>query len=84
MFPIARLLLLYKDLNQKRCGRCSLRYEKHLDQCPHCSNLNDFALNAFLEERGIDPNAKSGLGQFIVFAVIVVVVIFFLKQMLKT
>jgi hypothetical protein len=80
----ARLYLLFQDLNQKRCERCSLHYKNNHDKCPHCSDMTDAALDVFLEERGIDPNAKSGLRHFIVFAAIIVLVIFFLSKLIKT
>ncbi len=84
MYVPAKLILLIKDLSQKRCERCSLHYEKHHDQCPHCSDMNDFALNVYLKDRGIDPNAKSGLGQFLLFGAIIVLIIYFLSRFLKT
>ena len=46
--------------------------------------MNDFELNVFLEERGIDPNAKKGIGQFLIFAAIIIIFIFVLSQILKT
>ncbi len=79
-----RLFLLLQDLNRKRCDRCSLHYEKHNDKCPHCSDMNDFELKVFLEEGGIDPNAKSGIGQFLIFAAIIILFIFLLSKILKT
>ena len=79
-----RLLLLLQDLNRKKCDRCSLHYEKHHDRCPLCSNMNDFELKIYLEERGIDPNAKSGLGQLLIFAAIVALIIFLLSQIIRT
>ena len=80
MSLVAKLYLLLKDLDRKRCVRCSLHYEKNHDKCPHCSDMNDFALKVFLDERGIDPNAKSGLGQFLLFAAIIMLVIFVLSK----
>ena len=79
-----RLFLLLQDLNRTRCDRCSLHHEKHYDKCPHCSDMNDFELKVFLEERGLDPNAKSGIGQFLIFAAIIIIFIFLLSQILKT
>lgn len=84
MSLVAKLIVLLQDLNQKRCDRCSLHYGKDHDKCPHCSDMNDFALKAFLEERGIDPNAKSSLGQFLVFAAIIMLVIIILSKFLRT
>ena len=46
--------------------------------------MNDFALKAFLEEKGIDPDAKSGLGQFLVFAGVIMLIIFFIAKFIKT
>lgn len=84
MYVPGKLFLLLQDLNKKRCERCSLHYEKHHDKCPHCSDMNDFALKVYLEQRGLDPNAKDGLWSFIVFAGIVILVIFLLSILLKT
>jgi len=46
--------------------------------------MNDFELKIFLEERDIDPKAKSGLGQLLIFASIVILIIFVLSKLLKT
>jgi len=78
----AKLILLLHDLKQKRCDRCSLYYSKDHEECPHCSNMNDFALQEFLEERGINPNAKSGLGQFLLFAAVIMLVVFLISRYL--
>jgi len=45
--------------------------------------MDETRLQAFLEESGIDPNAKSGLGQFLVLAAVVVVVIFLLSKFIR-
>ena len=82
MYVPGKLFLLLHDLNKKRCERCSLHYEKHHDKCPYCSEMNDFELKVFLEERGLDPNAKNGLGQFLIFAAIILLVIYFLSRLL--
>lgn len=78
-----RLFLLLQDLNRKRCERCSLHYEKHHNKCPHCSDMTDLELKIYLDERGIDPNAKSGVGQFLIFAAIIILLIFLLSQIIK-
>ena len=78
----ARLILLLQDLNRKRCKRCSLHYERHHDKCPHCSKMNDVELEIYLENRDIDPNAKSGLYQFFIFAVIIIILIFLLSRII--
>ena len=44
--------------------------------------MNDFALQEFLEERGINPNAKSGLGQFLLFAAVIMLVVFLISRYL--
>ena len=83
MYALDKLIVLLKDLSQKKCERCSLHYEKHHDQCPHCSDLDDIGLKVYFEDRGIDPNAKSGLGQFLFFGAIIVLIIYFLSRFLK-
>lgn len=82
MSLLARLILLMQERNKIRCRRCGLYYEKQLSQCPHCRDMNESMLKAFLEESGIDPAAKSGLGQFLVLAAIIVVVIFLLSRVI--
>lgn len=82
MSLLARLILLMQERNKIRCGRCGLYYEKQLSRCPHCRDMNDVRLKAFLEESGIDPKAKSGLGQFLVLAAIIVAVIFLLSRVI--
>lgn len=79
-----RLFLLLQDLNRKRCKRCSFYYEKHYNKCPHCRDMSDIELKIYLEERDIDPNAKSGLGQLLIFAAIVTLLIFLLSHIMKT
>jgi hypothetical protein len=82
MSLVARLILLMQERNRTKCGRCGLYYEKRHAQCPHCRDMNAARLKAFLEESGIDPDAKSGLGQFLVLAAIIVVVIFLLSRVI--
>ncbi len=82
MSLLARLILLRQELNKIRCGRCGLYYEKQHPQCPHCRDMNAARLKAFLEESGIDPAAKSGMGQFLVLAAIIVVAIFLLSRII--
>ena len=82
MSLIARLILLLQERNQLKCDRCGLYYDKQSKQCPHCRHMNEAMLKAFLEESGIDPHAKSGLGQFLVLAAVIVVVIFLLSKVL--
>ncbi len=82
MSLLARLILLMQERKQTKCGRCGLYYEKRRAQCPHCRDMNEARLKAFLEESGIDPDAKSGMGQFLVLAAIIVVVIFLLSRVI--
>jgi len=44
--------------------------------------MDETRLQAFLEESGIDPNAKSGMGQFLLLAAVIVVVIFLLARII--
>ena|GEM_PF-855095 len=83
MSLIARLIPLLQERNQIKCSRCGLYYDKNRSQCPHCRDMDETRLQAFLEESGIDPNAKSGLGQFLVLAAVVVVVIFLLSKFIR-
>jgi hypothetical protein len=45
MSLIARAILLRRQLKEdkkrKKCERCHLVYDRSLEQCPHCSGLND-------------------------------------------
>lgn len=45
--------------------------------------MTDLELKIYLDERGIDPNAKSGVGQFLIFAAIIILLIFLLSQIIK-
>lgn len=82
MSLVARLILLIQERNQIKCTRCGLYYHKQHTQCPHCRDMDESRLQAFLEESGIDPEAKSGLGQFLLLAAIIVVVIFLLSRII--
>jgi len=44
--------------------------------------MDEARLQAFLEESGIDPNAKSGMGQFLLLAAVIVVAIFLLSRII--
>jgi len=44
--------------------------------------MDEARLKTFLEESGIDPEAKSGLGQFLVLAAVIVVVLFLLSRII--
>jgi hypothetical protein len=46
--------------------------------------MNDVELNSYLADRGIDPKARSGLYQFFIFAVIIILLIFLLSQIIQT
>ena len=82
MSLFARLILLWQERNQIRCGRCGLYHHKQHEQCPHCSHMNAAMLQAFLKESGIDPKAKSGLGQFFILVVAIVVAIYLLSRII--
>ena len=83
MSLLARLILLLQERNQIKCTRCGLYHHKQHTRCPHCRDMDEARLQAFLEESGIDPEAKSGLGQFLVLAAIIVVVIYLLSRILR-
>lgn len=82
MSLVARLILLLQERNKIKCARCGLYYDKRHTQCPHCRNMDEARLKTFLEESGIDPEAKSGLGQFLVLAAVIVVVLFLLSRII--
>jgi len=82
MSLIARLILLLQERNQIKCKRCGLYYHKQQPRCPHCRDMDEARLRVFLEESGIDPKAKSGLGQFLVLATIIVVVLLLLSRII--
>lgn len=82
MSLVARLILLLQERNKIKCARCGLYYDKRIAQCPHCRDMDEARLQAFLEESGIDPEAKSGLGQFLVLAAIIVVVLLLLSRII--
>ena len=78
----ARLILLWQELRQKKCVRCGLPLKDDPDKCPHCSGLDDLQLEQFLEERGIKFEKKGALGQFLIFAVIILLFIFIVSRIL--
>lgn len=82
MSLVARLILLLQERNQIKCTRCGLYYDRRHNQCPHCCDMDEARLQAFLEESGIDPNAKSGMGQFLLLAAVIVVAIFLLSRII--
>jgi hypothetical protein len=82
MSLLARLILLWQERNQTKCRRCGLYYEKQHAQCPHCRDMNAARLQAFLEESGIDPDAKSGLGEFLILAAVIVAAIYLLSRIM--
>ena len=82
MSLLARLILLMQERNQTRCKRCGLYYDRRHAPCPHCRDMSPARLKAFLEESGIDPEAKSGLGQFLVLAAVIVGVVFLLSRVI--
>jgi hypothetical protein len=44
MSLIAKAILLRKQLksdHSKQCGRCLQVYDRRLDQCPHCTGMDD-------------------------------------------
>ena len=60
----------------RACERCTLLFEKHLAECPHCSGIDDERLEALLHQKS---QARIGLGNtmFIIAAVIVVLMLVF-------
>ena len=79
-----RLILLREQLKQKKCERCGLHLGDDKNECPHCRGLNDMELERFLEEGGIKFEKESALPSFLLFAAIIVILIFLLSQILKT
>ena len=71
-------------LTPNRRGRCVDRTQEGIGKgASRLEALGRRRLQAFLEESGIDPQAKSGLGQFLVLAAIVVVAIFILSRFIR-
>lgn len=78
----ARLIVLWQELRQKKCARCGLPLKGDSDKCPHCSGLDDLQLEQFLEENRIKFEKKGALGQFLIFAAIIILFIFIVSRIL--
>jgi len=78
-----RLILLREQLKQKKCERCGLPLGTDRKKCPHCSGLNDMELERFLEESGIKFEKEGALPNFLLFAAIIIILIFLFSQILK-
>jgi len=73
------LTLLIKKLKQKRCDRCNLYYDAELDQCIHCSELDDAQLLAFKVQHQNDLRSNSILGNYLLVSAIIIALILLLS-----
>lgn len=58
------------------CDRCGLRYDKELDECPHCYNLGDVNLKAMLEKRSRQTMSIGKIMLYIAFVIIILMLVF--------
>ena len=79
-----RLIVLREQLKQKKCERCGLPLGDDKSECSHCRGLNDIELERFLEEGGIKFEKEWTFSNFLLFAAIIIILIFLLSQLLKT
>lgn len=65
---------LSKHKNRQTCPRCSLKYDKTLDQCPHCSKLDSNGLAELKLQIEQNQRANTRLGKlFISLALLIVI-----------
>lgn len=80
---LGRLALLWFQLRQKKCQRCGLPLSDSLDACPHCSHLSDSELRQFKKENRIDYDENQSIVPFLIFAGIIIAIIFILSTLVK-
>ena len=72
---------LSKHKNRKRCPRCSLRYDKALDKCPHCSDLDSNGLAELKYRIEQNHRANTRLGRwFVLLAVLIIIALVILNR----
>lgn len=59
--------------NRQRCPRCSLRYDKSLAKCPHCSDLDSNGLAELKWQIEHNRQANSRLGKLFVYLALVII-----------
>ena len=65
---------LSKHKNRQRCPRCSLKYDKALDECPHCGNLDSNGLAELKIQIEQNQRANTRLGKLFVYLALLIVI----------
>ncbi len=59
-------------INQQKCRRCGLLYLKVLDNCPHCSGVNDQELKILLRKRA---KFRVGIGKAMIIGALAIMLL---------
>ena len=65
---------LGQQKNRRPCPRCSLKYDKTLNQCPHCGDLDSNGLTELRLQIEQNQHANTTLGKLFVFIAIMIVI----------
>lgn len=65
---------LVKHKNQRRCPRCSLKYDKTLAQCPHCHDLDSQGLAELKWRLEQNQRANLRLGKLFIYLALLLVI----------
>ena len=60
--------------HRQRCPRCSLKYDKSLAQCPHCSELDSNGLAELKLQIEQNQQANTRLGKLFVYLALFIVI----------
>ncbi|WP_019027774.1 hypothetical protein [Colwellia piezophila] len=66
------LAMKAKQPKQKRCDRCDLYYPVTLDECDHCSQLNDSQLAEFKAQHQETLQGNSTFGKYLLFGSVII------------
>lgn len=61
-----------KQPKQKRCDRCELYYPESLDECTHCSQLNDSRLTQFKAQHQETLKDNATCGKYLLFGAAII------------
>lgn len=62
---------------KKKCQRCGLLYDYNLDECSHCSHLDENGLKELIEDHQEELEANASLGYLFFFLAILILGLLF-------
>jgi len=65
-------VLRAKQPKQKRCDRCQLYYPASLEQCDHCSGLNNSQLAKLKAQHRETLKDNSTFGKYLLFGAVII------------